>query len=108
MIVEVTVNEYRGIGIEEFRTDKRRLGYQLTLKGLIKKILSITGITDCNRKSNPTSGEALLGPNPDIDPYRYQTKWSYASIIGMIMYLAFNSLPEIQFSAHQCARFMHN
>jgi len=29
-------------------------------------------------------------------------------VIGMLMYLASNSHPEIQYAVHQCARFTHN
>ena len=45
MSVDRTVTEYLGIGIEEVRTDKRRLGYKLTQEGIIKKTLSTTVIT---------------------------------------------------------------
>ena len=34
--------------------------------------------------------------------------WNYSSLIGMLMYLASNSRPDIQFSVHQCARFTHS
>jgi hypothetical protein len=33
--------------------------------------------------------------------------WKYASIIGMLMYLASNTRPDIAFAVHQCARFTH-
>ena len=107
MSVDGTVNEYLGIGIEEVSTDKGKLGYQLTQEGLIKKIFSTTGMTDCNVKATPTSGEAPLGTNPYGDPYRYK-KWLYASFIGMMMYLVSNYWPEIQFFIHKCDRFTHN
>ena len=58
MIVEVTVNEYRGIGIEEFRTDEGKLGYHIAQEGLIKKTLSTTGMAECKGKATTTSGEA--------------------------------------------------
>ena len=108
MSVDRTVTEYLGIGIEEVRTDKRRLGYKLTQEGIIKKTLSTTVITDCNVKATPTSGEAPLGINLDGDPDRYQTKCLYDSIIGMMMHLDSNSRPEIQFAVHKCAQFNQN
>ena len=49
-----------------------------------------------------------MGTNPDREPARYQTKWLHTSIIGMMMYLASNSCPEIQFDVHQCDRFTQN
>ena len=103
-----TIAEYLAIGIEDVRTYKGKLGYQITREGLNKNILSTTGMTECNRKATPKSGEAPLVTNPDGDPARYQTKWSYASIIVRMMYLASNYRPEIQFAIHQCDRFTHN
>jgi hypothetical protein len=34
-------------------------------------------------------------------------QWSYPSVVGMMMYLASNSRPDIAFAVHQCARFTH-
>ena len=56
MGVDRTVTEYLRIGIEEVRIDKGKFGYELTQKGLLKKILSTAGIKDCNGKATPTSG----------------------------------------------------
>ena len=33
--------------------------------------------------------------------------WSYASVVGMMMYLSTNSRPDIAYAVHQCARFTH-
>ena len=57
-------------------------------------------MTDFNGKVNSTSGETPLGTNPNGDPARYQTTWSCASVIGIMMYLASNywrisNLPSI-------------
>ena len=35
-------------------------------------------------------------------------QWSYASVVGMLLYLAVNSHPEIAYAIHQCLHFMHN
>ena len=35
-------------------------------------------------------------------------KWSYSSVVGMLLYLASNSRPDIAFATHQCARFTHS
>ena len=87
MSVDGTVTEYLGIGIEKVRTDKGKLGYQLSQEGLIRNILSTIGMKDYNIKATPTSGESPLGTNPDSNPDMYQTKWSYTSIIVMMMFL---------------------
>ena len=54
MSLDGTITKYPEIEIEEVRTDKGKLGYQLTQEGLIKKIHSTTGMTDYNRNANPT------------------------------------------------------
>ena len=107
MSIDGDVKEYLGIGINK-RTKEEGGGYVLHQTGLINKILATTGMTDCNGKKTPTTSDAPLGTNPRVDPARYQNKWSYASVVGMMMYLASNSQPEIQFAVHQCARFTHN
>ena len=33
--------------------------------------------------------------------------WSYSSVVGMMLYLASNSRPDIAFTVNQCARFSH-
>ena len=43
-----------------------------------------------------------------VNASHYQYLWKYASVIGMLMYVARNSCPEIAFSVHQCAIFTHN
>jgi hypothetical protein len=34
--------------------------------------------------------------------------WEYSFMIGVLIYLACNSRPDIAFAVHQCARFTHN
>ena len=71
MSVDGTVIEYLGIGIGEVRTDKGKLGYQITQERIINKILSTSVMIDCNGKVNPNLGEAPLGTNTYGDPDRY-------------------------------------
>ena len=56
----------------------------------------------------PTKVEASLGT--DVNGSEAKRDWpnSYASVIGMMLYLASNTRPDISFAVHQCARFTHN
>eukprot|EP00957_Ditylum_brightwellii_P073274 5569692-Ditylum_brightwellii.AAC.1 len=62
---------------------------------------------NCNPAVGPTSGPIPLGPDPHSKYVQLQDKWSYASVVGIMMYLASNSWPEIAFAVHQCAKFTH-
>jgi len=91
---------FLGIHIEESNDT-----IKMTQHGLIKKFLKTVKMEDCNAKETPCSATPLgtdaSGPRHD------NNEWEYASAVGMLMYLAGNAHPEIQFSVHQCARFTH-
>ena len=80
-------------------------GFKFSERGLIEKILRTTGMMDCNRKGTPTNGTKALGS--DCNGESAKEKWLYGSVIGMMLYLAGNSRPDISFAVHQCARFTH-
>ena len=63
---------------------------------------------DCNRLPTPTKVEAPLGI--DVNGYEAKRDWpnSYTSVIGMMLYLASNTRPDISFAVNQCSRFTHN
>ena len=76
----------------------------MTKTGLIKKLLAATGLEECSIVSTPAEIKDL-GKNEKGDPHI--DKWSYASVLGMLMYLASNSWLDIVFAVHHCARFTH-
>ena len=59
-------------------------GVHLTQKGLISKIINVTGMQGCNPNHVPAT-QFALGSNPDGDPMH--EIWSYSSVIGMMLYL---------------------
>jgi Reverse transcriptase (RNA-dependent DNA polymerase) len=77
----------------------------LTQKGLIKKLLEASGMEACKGNSIPASTNTL-GSNLDGDPM--DESWSYPSIVGMSIYLATHTRPDISFAVSQVARFSAN
>ena len=81
------------------------LGINISLElGLIKKFLDTVGMMDCKPYPTPCTVQPL---GSDANGKRHFESWDYASAVGMLMYLAGNAYPEIQYSVHQCARFAH-
>ena len=98
---EGELSAFLGIKIEQTREGK----FILTQPGLTEKVLSAAGMSDCNPNSTPSALEPL-GPDEHLD--RIDESWEYASIIGMLMYLANNTRPDIAHAVHTCARYTHN
>jgi hypothetical protein len=44
----------------------------------------------------------------DLNGETFKEDWEYASVVGMLMFLANNTRPDISFATHQVARFTHN
>jgi hypothetical protein len=56
----------------------------------------------------PTNTPARVGVLPkDLDGDPPDGTFSYPSVIGMLLYLASNSRPDLTFAVSQCARFSH-
>ena len=102
MTVEGTIQEFLGINLTRSGDE-----WHLTQEGLIQNVLKATGMTNCNSKPTPGSGDGKpLGSDKNGSPAR--ESWQYSSVVGMLLYLASNSRPDIAFAVHQCARFTHN
>ena len=63
---------------------------------------------DCNGLPTPTKVEAPLVTDINSSEDKRDCPNSYASVIGMMLYLASNTRPDISFAVHQCAWFTHN
>jgi Reverse transcriptase (RNA-dependent DNA polymerase) len=77
---------------------------ELKQTGLIDWILHVVNMEDCCEVTMPVE-KGTIGK--DDQGQDCQETWSYSSIVGMLMYLASNSWPDIAFALHQCARFTH-
>ena len=100
--IEGDFNSYLGIGIEEFPDGSRHM----TQSGLIKKILATSQMSNCNPNWTPST-QVALGSDPDGELYDH-SKFSYSSIVGMLLYLANNTRPDIAFAVSQVARYTHS
>ena len=90
---------YLGIN---FHRDPKTQTVTMTQPGLIKKILATTRLEECNPNRAP-SAQAGLGADPNDPPGK--EPWSYSSVVGMLLYLATNTRPDIAFAVSQVVRF---
>ena len=99
-----SVSKFLGIDINKLDDG----GFQFCQTGLIRKVLEATGMENSNGLPTATKVYAPLGT--DINGSDAKIYWPnpYASIIGMMLYLASNTRPDISFAVHQCSRFTHN
>ena len=97
---EGEVGDFLGIRIEKAGPKK----FHLTQTGLINKVLKEADMENCNTVNTPAL-TTPLGIDKLGEPFKED--WDYASIVGMLMYLANNSRPDIAYAVHQCARFTH-
>ena len=76
----------------------------MTQSGLIKKIITATGMENCNPNKTPAV-KACLGK--DINGDNMTSNFNYRSVVGMLIYLSGNTRPDITFAVSQVARFTH-
>ena len=83
-------------------------GFQFYQTGLIRKVLEATGMEHYNGWPTPTKVYAPL--RTYANGYETTRDWtnSYASVIGIMLYLALNTRTDIPFAVNQYARFTHN
>ena len=98
--VEGTVTAFLGM---EVHTNQKG-AYALSQPGLTERIISAVGMENANSTKTP-AGTVTLGADDDGPPRR--ESWNYPSVVGMLLYLAGNTRPDIAFAVHQAARFSH-
>ena len=78
---------------------------ELLQTGLIDRILMAMGLENAKAIGTPATKEPLI---KDEFGETCSETWSYASVVGMMMYLASNSRPDIAFAVHAAARHTHH
>ena len=77
----------------------------MTQTGLIDRIFSVMSMESVNHNFTPAAKEPL---HKDLNGEPCCEEWNYRSIVGMMLYLAKSSHPDIAYAVHQCTRFSHN
>ena len=101
LTLEGTFAKYLGIQYKQLSYDS----ISMTQTGLIQKIIDTAGMSECNPNKMPTTKECL-GSDPEGKPM--DDSWNYHSIVGMMLYLSTNSLPDILFAVSQVEQFSHS
>ena len=78
-------------------------GFNFCQTVLIRKVLEATGMEHFNGFPTHTKFEAPLGTDVNGSEAKIDCTKSYASVIGMMLYLSSNTIPDISFAVHQCA-----
>ena len=92
------------LGIK-FEKDEETGSLTMTQKGLIDRIVALTGMSNCNPNWTPASS-VVLASDPNGEPMT--DDWNYRSVIGMFLYLSTNTRPDIAFAVSQVARFSNS
>ena len=77
----------------------------MTEPGLIERVLVTSGMINSNSNSTPCALEPL---GLDEHGESMNESWKCAPIIGILMYLANNTCPDIAHAVHACARYTYN
>lgn len=88
----------------EFNRPSGTANIELTQTGLIEKVICCTGMSNASERDTPVSTEPL---GADKNGEAFNEEWSHPAAVGMLLCLASNTRPDIQFAVHQVARFSH-
>ena len=88
LTMEKEISRFLGIQIDELEDGS----LFLTQTALIDRILRTCFMQDCNAKDTPASSTAL---GTDLLGDTFVDDFSYPSAVGMLLYLASNSRPDL-------------
>jgi len=93
------------LGVEMTKTEEGLIEMKQT--GLIDRILEALGLDTkyATNKWTPAEGKPLT---KDEDGEPPQGSFSYSSVVGMLLYLAGHTRPDIAYAVNCCARYMFN
>ena len=91
------MSEFLGIYIKTLDNG----GFHFCQTGLIRKVLEATWMEYCYGLQTPTKVDAPLGTDVNGSEAKRDFPNSYASVIGMMLYLASNTRPDISLAVHQ-------
>jgi len=100
--IEGDFTSFLGVEIKQHSATK----FELLQTGLIDKVLATAKMTDCNINHIPAA-KTPLGKN-ELEENWPQHPWKYSSVVGMLIYLATNSRPDITYAVSCAARFNSN
>ena len=95
------VKAYLGLKVEKSETNGTITFSQPALITRILIALSLDG--NELTKTHDTPATKVLHNNEDGEERRLD--WNYRSVVGMLMYLASSTRPDILFAVHQCEKY---
>ena len=99
------------LGVQVERSLNKKTGkvshIKMSQPGLTQTICETLGLKpkESQGKETPASSPPLHAHENGAERIE---KWNYRSVIGMLIYLARNTRPDIEYAVHQCARFQLN
>jgi hypothetical protein len=87
-------------------TDHPNGSMTMTQPSMIDQVLKALGLSDDSKcHKTPATSPPL---HAHKDGAERTERWNYKSVIGMLIFLAKNTRPDIEYAVHQCARFQLN
>ena len=93
------------LGVQMTKTEEGLREMKQT--GLIERIIEALGLDDKNATPKYTPAEAKPLTRDEAGELP-QGSFNYASVVGMLLYLAGHSRPDIAYAVNCCARYMFN